>query len=253
MSAPLRRTRDDSYRGFASIYDTTMGDAAFPTVWSAFERARNQHGITFASACDVGCGTGRFLASLQRYDAQLFGVDLSAAMLQRAARRLRGKRMRLLRQDMRALRLPQPVELITCNFCTLNYCANEDDVAATLAACRANLAPGGHLIFDVLTDRGPLDGPGEVVQEISLPSGRSHWQISLEPNGTGSVVEMSTVVRDRSGRQLAWRETHRQRWYRKTVLTALLEKAGLQLRATYQMDASAADGEHWLQYVAGAP
>ncbi|HEY7639102.1 MAG TPA: class I SAM-dependent methyltransferase [Steroidobacteraceae bacterium] len=252
MSAPQRRSGEDSYRGFASIYDATMGDAAFPTVWGAFERARNQHGITFASACDVGCGTGRFLSSLRRHEAQLFGVDLSAAMLQRAARRLQGTGIRLLRQDMRALQLPQRVDLITCNFCTLNYCASDEDLAATLAACRANLTPGGHLIADVLTDRGPLDGPAEVVQEISLSSGHSRWQISLEPSGSGSVVEMSTVMRDRSGRQHAWRETHRQRWYREPLLRSLLDQSGFKVLSTQHMDATATDAQHWLQFVTGA-
>ena len=59
---------------------------------------------------ELGCGTGRISLPLVRAGVRLVGVDRSAAMLDRAARRVtalgrkqRGRRLRLIRADIRAL------------------------------------------------------------------------------------------------------------------------------------------------------
>jgi SAM-dependent methyltransferase len=249
------RSQGDAYRGFASIYDATMGDAAFPTVWEAFERARRKHAIFFASACDVGCGTGLFLKQLSRDRVRLTGVDNSAAMLRRAAQRLAGTRVRLLRQDMRKLRLPEPVELITSNFCTLNYCDNEAELVATFGSLRSNLSPNGHLLADLLIDLGPLAREESMVQKIDSPVMRSRWRISLPADGKGSVVEMHTRVRNSDGREeYEWRERHRQRWFALPLLLNLLERSGFEVMGVRRMpsDAPSAQTNRWMHLVARA-
>lgn len=253
MSAQLRAP-DDAYRGFASIYDATMGDAAFPTVWQAFEGARRKHAISFASACDVGCGTGMFLKQLSRERVMLLGVDNSSSMLRKAAQRLAGAGVRLLRQDMRKLRLPEPVDLITSNFCTLNYCDDEAALAETFGSCRSSLTPRGCLIADVLIDLGPLAREESMVQKIDSPAMRSRWHISLPANGKGSVVEILTKVRDRDGHQYQWRERHRQRWFALSLLKSLLRRSGFEVMSMRRMpgDASAAQANRWVQLVARA-
>lgn len=248
------RSPDDAYRGFASIYDATMGDAAFPTVWQAFERARRRHAISFASACDVGCGTGTFLKQLSRERVSLVGVDNSVAMLRKAAQRLVGTGVRLLHQDMRKLRLPLPVDLITSNFCTLNYCDNGAALAAAFRSFRSNLTRRGCLIADVLIDLGPLGREESMVQKIDLPLMRSRWRIYLRADGKGSVVEMHTRVRNRDGREHEWRERHRQRWFALPSLLSLLVRSGFEVMGVQRMpsDAPAAEANRWMQLVARA-
>lgn len=248
------RSPDDAYRGFASIYDATMGDAVFPTVWQAFERARRKHAISFASACDVGCGTGMFLKQLSREKVQLVGVDNSSAMLRRAAQRLTGSGVRLLRQDMRQLRLPEPVDLITSNFCTLNYCDDEAALAATFRSCRSNLTLRGCLIADVLIDLGPLGREESTVQKIDSPFMRSRWHISLPASGKGSIVEMHTRVRNRDGREQEWRERHRQRWFALPLLLSLLSRLGFEVMGVQRMpsEAPSIQANRWMQFVAQA-
>lgn len=253
MSAQLPAP-GDAYRGFASIYDATMGDAAFPTVWQAFEGARSEHAISFASACDVGCGTGVFLKQLSRERVRLWGVDNSTAMLRRAARRLAGKGVRLLRQDMCKLRLPEPVDLITSNFCTLNYCDDEAALAETFRSCRSNLTPSGCLIADVLVDLGPLAREESMVQKIDSPVMRSRWHISLPADGKGSVVEIHTRMRNHDGREREWHERHRQRWFALPLLRSLLDRSGFEVMGVRRMpsDASTAQANRWVQLVAQA-
>ena len=99
------------YSQLAAAYDRLVGNALSPIVRQSFERALGDFGVTFRSAADIGCGTGAFLAYLLRYQVPLWGVDISPAMLRIAARRLPSSRVRLLRQDIRRLALPRPVEL----------------------------------------------------------------------------------------------------------------------------------------------
>lgn len=253
MSAQVQAP-DDAYRGFASIYDATMGDAAFPTVWQAFERARSKHAISFVSVCDVGCGTGMFLKQLSRERVRLTGVDNSPAMLRRAAQRLGGAGVRLLRQDMRELRLPEPVDLITSNFCTLNYCDNEASLAAMFRSCRSNLTSGGCLLADVLIDLGPLAREESMVQKIDSPVMRSRWRIRLPADGQGSVVEIHTRMRNRDGREHEWRERHRQRWFALPLLLSLLRDSGFEVSGVSRMpsDTSTAQANRWMHLVARA-
>jgi len=248
------RSQADAYRGFASIYDATMGDATFPSVWEAFERARLKHAISLTSACDVGCGTGLFLKRLSRDRVRLMGVDNSAAMLRRAAQRLTGTRVRLLRQDMRKLRLPERVDLITSNFCTLNYCHNEAELAATFRSFRSNISANGCLLADVLIDLGPLAREESMVQKIDSPVMRSRWHICLPADGKGSVVEMHTRMRNREGGEYEWRERHRQHWFALPVLSNLLDRSGFEVLGVGRMpsDAPSTQTNRWMHLVARA-
>ena len=143
------------YALLAPIYDRLVGHAMLPAIREGFERCVQSHGIGFRSAADVGCGTGAFLAYLLRYRVPLYGVDRSPAMLRFAAARLRGRGVRLLRQDIRRLALPRPVDLITCTGDTLNYLADPGDFARALGRLARNLNRGGHLIADLLTGIPP--------------------------------------------------------------------------------------------------
>jgi SAM-dependent methyltransferase len=74
----------------------------------AREVARTIRSFKPGSVLEVGCGPGRLLALLSRIPSvmHLTGVDLSPYLLERAARRQRGRRVELLHHD--ALNLPGP-------------------------------------------------------------------------------------------------------------------------------------------------
>src|SRR5262245_728760 len=110
------------YSHLARNYDDTIGLPFFCRARRIFERLISRYGITFRTAADVGCGTGLFARYLSRnWSVPVFAVDLSAEMLRIAHRRCRGLNVCLFRQDIRFLHLPCPVDLVTCNFDTLNH------------------------------------------------------------------------------------------------------------------------------------
>ena len=122
---------------------------------------------------DLGCGSGRVLAPLLRDGHDVVGLDLSPAMLARAARRVarlgraRAGRAVLLRADLRALPLgpgglePDPGGLVDARgaggrfrfavsaFHTIQHLVEDRDLLALFRQVRALLTPTGWFAFDV--------------------------------------------------------------------------------------------------------
>jgi SAM-dependent methyltransferase len=107
------------------------------------------------SVCDLGCGTGRTALELARSGVRVFAVDLSPTMCRITRERARraGLPIRVFRADMRRLRLPEPVDLVTCEFNVLNYLPRHSDLERVARAVARALRPGGHFYFDVNTPR----------------------------------------------------------------------------------------------------
>jgi SAM-dependent methyltransferase len=108
--------------------------------------------VDLAGRCvaDVGCGDGRHLRSLARHGAQVIGVDLSMAMLARAAA-VPGATARCVRADMRRL----PLATASCDgavslFTSLGYFETEAEHAAVLAGVATAVRPGGFFMVDYL-------------------------------------------------------------------------------------------------------
>jgi SAM-dependent methyltransferase len=156
-NAVLRLARP--YSLFADHYDSAMGKDIFSVIRNIFERLMHKHRIRFSSAADLGCGTGLFARYLNsRWNAPIFGVDLSPAMLRIARENCRDSEVKLLHQDIRQLCLPNQVDLITANFDTVNHLVGDDDLPKLFRSVYKNLNPGGHFIFDIITPCNPPQG-----------------------------------------------------------------------------------------------
>jgi SAM-dependent methyltransferase len=69
----------------------------------------------------------------------------------RARARAAGAAVRVLRADMRTFRLPAPVDLVLCEFASLNHVPARRDLARVARAVMRALRPGGLFLFDVNT------------------------------------------------------------------------------------------------------
>jgi SAM-dependent methyltransferase len=217
------------YQRFAQFYDRVMGDAAAPAIERCFERSRHCYDLRFSSAADIGCGTGTFLRHLAQFCDVLYGVDRSAAMLAQARTKLAGGNVYLLQQDLRRLRLPRPVDLITCMFDTLNYMTTAASVQAALESARENLRNGGRLVFDVITGAGEAGQVRRLRQRISLPGQFAIWRLRTNGSQNRSCVEMLWRSPGEHGTAETWREVHHQRWYPLPWLCTELKRCGLQV------------------------
>ena len=112
---------------------------------------------------ELGCGTGRISLPLARAGVSVVGIDRSAPMLERAAKRLtamrkraggRGKkRLHLVRGDIRYLPFERArFKTVLAPYGVLQSLVRDKDLNATLASVADVLAPGGLFGVDLVPD-----------------------------------------------------------------------------------------------------
>jgi SAM-dependent methyltransferase len=138
------------YKWLAQYYDQI-----FARLRSPLDEARRHVLKTIspnlASACDLACGTGSTALELAGKGIKVFGVDLSPVMCRLAREKARraGLPVHVFCADMRRFRLPEPVDLITCEFDALNHIPRKTDLQLVAKAVARALRPGGYFYFDV--------------------------------------------------------------------------------------------------------
>jgi SAM-dependent methyltransferase len=219
------------YSRFASNYDVTIGIPFFRQTRDFFERLVSRYGITFRSAADIGCGTGLFARHLQvSRDISVFAVDLSEPMLRIAARNCCGTNVVLMRQDIRYLTLPRQVDLITANFDTLNHLVRVDDLRQALRRIFDNLNPGGHFVFDLVTDCLPLGPAHSYVRRFVRRRQSVTQAVRLDPLRKLLSIIVSISV---PGLMVPIIERHRERVYSPREIGAALSAAGFVIRGIH--------------------
>jgi SAM-dependent methyltransferase len=104
---------------------------------------------------ELACGSGRVTTALLRDGHEVVGLDLSAAMLERAAARIarlsRAARARstLVEGDVRAFDLGSRFPLVLMAFNSFEHLYTRVEVTACLERVQAHLEEGGRFVFDV--------------------------------------------------------------------------------------------------------
>jgi SAM-dependent methyltransferase len=85
-----------------------------------------------------------------------YAVDLAPLMCRLVRAKARRARLpvRIIRADMRTFRLPQTVDLITCEGDAINHVPHKTDLGRVAKAVHRALQPGGHFFFDVNNSLG---------------------------------------------------------------------------------------------------
>ncbi len=220
-----------SYSKLAPAYDQTVGWPAFRRTRRGFEALARRYGLRFSSAADIGCGTGLFARYLnRRWGVPVWAVDISSDMLRVAERNCLGADVRLLRQDIRCLRLPEPVDLVTSNFDTLNHLTGKDDLRVAFQRIAENLRPGGHLYFDLVTPCQPLGGGMTYVRRMNARSRQVIQQIRLDP--TRQMISIAVVMRSIDSPRPTV-EVYRERTYSLAEVGRWLLDAGFVIRGVH--------------------
>jgi SAM-dependent methyltransferase len=114
---------------------------------------------------EYGCGNGRVSLALACSGVGVTAVDASRFMLRDLEDQLRRvpkdvrARVKLVRGDMRTLRLKRQYRLVIMPFNVFSHLYSRDDVERLLRRVRAHLLPGGRLVFDVYQPKmSELDG-----------------------------------------------------------------------------------------------
>jgi SAM-dependent methyltransferase len=123
---------------------------------------------------DLGCGTGGHAHYFATQGFNVTGVDLSAAMIDRALEKKRAapsevsSLMAFRRGDIRNCRLEGQFDAVVSLFHVLSYQTSNSDQDAAFATARAHLRRNGVFVFDFWHGPAVLnDRPRHVVKEVA--------------------------------------------------------------------------------------
>jgi len=136
----------DAYAPFAAVYDDWSAGMTEDVGFYA-ELAREADG----PVVELAVGTGRVAVPVARaLGRPVLGLDVSAAMLERARERAaaEGVELDLRLGDMRELRLEQPAALVYCPFRSLLHLPTWADRRRVFERVAASLEPGGRFAWN---------------------------------------------------------------------------------------------------------
>jgi len=240
---------------FADIYDAVVGRDFWGHWWRAFERLEREHGLKYASVCDVACGTAEIARRFALRGLAVTGVDLSEDMIRVARRKCAGTAVRLRVDAMERLELETPVDLIVCCYDSLNRLATPALLEATFARFAAALAPGGHVVCDLATRRHLERDWGTGVVRAMTGGVESVWQTVWHPGRACLTVHLTAFVPGPDGAPVAVTERVEEYAHAKADIEAGIARAGLKVLEVRDMLpwAPASEAGERLFYLLEAP
>ncbi len=215
---------DQTYgNSFAEVYDDWYGDVSDAAATVTLVRGLVEGLAGGGPVLELGVGTGRLAIPLADAGLGVWGVDSSAAMLQRLRSKPGGEAVHCVLGDMVHDAPPGPfaVVLIAYNtFFNLPTAQRQHDAMAHIAQ---RLSPGGHLVLEAFIP----DDPAPVGSQVSLRSmtaDRVVLSVSVDDphqqRAEGHLIELSE---QRGVRLRPWSI----RWARPDELDAMAATAGL--------------------------
>ncbi len=221
-----------AYEAMAPVYDDFTAHHDYGLWLGNLVPKLRRHGLSGNRLLDVGCGTGKsFLPMLER-GWEVTACDISPAMLE-LARAKAGDSASLSVQDMRALPVLGEFDLVWSLDDAVNYLLSGDELGNALSGMRANLAPGGLLMFDVNCLEAYRTFFAEE-QEVVRGGRRLIWRGQGSGDAApGSIGEARLEVESRDGMEPVATHVHRQRHFPEAEVLARLDAAGLECLDVY--------------------
>jgi SAM-dependent methyltransferase len=225
------------FGNYARYYDLLYKDKDYAGEAEYVHALIQKHAPKAGSILELGCGTAVHARFLAEKGYTLHGVDLSEAMLERAAGSLcsmpaeQAGRLSFSRGDIRQIRLGKKFDVVLSLFHVMSYQPANRDLRETFATVRAHLNEGGIFIFDcwygpaVLTDRPivrvkRLEDEAISVVRVAEPV--------MYPNDNLVDVHYQVFIEDKeTGRRDELKETHRMRYLFKPEIAAFMAENGL--------------------------
>lgn len=213
---------NNSYTILADYYDLISANDCDYTKWCNYLLGiAKRYGAK--KVVDIACGTGKMTALLERHGLQLVGVDSSEQML--CAARQKGLRATLVRQDMRRLALPRPVDMAVAVNDAVNY-LKPAELAPFFCTVAQNLRSGAPFVFDVSSPYKLTRVVGNNVFYYDDDDCTLLWTNDCN----AERVKMQLALFTRSGEHYARNdESHTQYIHTREAIEHALSESGLEL------------------------
>ncbi|GFI02233.1 dTDP-3-amino-3,4,6-trideoxy-alpha-D-glucopyranose [Muribaculaceae bacterium] len=263
----------EAYTDFAGVYDIFMDDTPYEA-WADFLVSLiEKYGISAPIASsskmeercaghmeekreeilksernlvlDLGCGTGTLTELLYKRGYDVIGVDNSEDMLNiaLAKREKTGSGILYLCQDMRELDLYSTVGTVVCVCDSINYLLEDEEVEDTFSLVHNYLYPGGIFIFDFNT----VYKYEKVIGDTTIAENRETcsfiWENYYHEQERVNEYDLTIFAREDSGLFRRFSETHFQRGYTLSEMTAFVKKAGMEVVLVLDADTHKEPGE----------
>jgi len=237
MDSEVEYLRDEPAKQFDEIayfYDALMAGVPYRQWIRYIFRIIRRFGRKPVSVLDLCCGTGSVSIPLAKMGFRVTGVDISSAMVEEAYKKAAADQVKVdfYVQDAAKLSLGTKFDLVLSLFDSLNYILSPHDLEQTFARVSEHLVSGGLFIFDMNTElalAGGLFDQDNLGCRMPL---EYVWRSSYDPTTRICQIRMRFTL-TRSGSRKQVEITHFQRAYGTDEITAMLDKVGLGLLATY--------------------
>src|SRR5262249_35209485 len=134
---------------YARYYDLLYKDKPYEDEVAYIERVLRQYAPEAKTLLELGCGSGGHAAYLARGGFDVYGVDQSEWMLERAEKRRaalpkeQAARLHFSKGDVRSARVKIKADAVISLFHVMSYQTENADVDAMFATAAAHLSPGG--------------------------------------------------------------------------------------------------------------
>lgn len=226
------RWAEQAYEAIAPVYDDFTAHHDYE-LWlgNLLPKVRG-HGLHGRRLLDVGCGTGKSFLPMLKRGWEVTACDISPSMLELACAKA-GAGVRLSVEDMRELPVLGEFDLVWALDDAVNYLLSGDELREALRGMRANLAPGGLLVFDVNTLQAYRTFFAEE-QAVERGGRRLLWRGQASSDTPpGSISEARFEVESENEETAIETHVHRQRHFPEAEVLDLLATAGLECLDVY--------------------
>lgn len=214
---------DDQTYGtsFAEVYDDWYGDVSDVAASVALVESLASGGPVL----ELGVGTGRLALPMSQAGLTVWGVDSSAAMLERLRAKPGGDSVHCVLGDMVHDAPPGPFAVVLIAYNTFFNLPSATRQHEAMAHIAQRLTPGGHLVLEAFVPDDPPPA-GSQVSLRSMTADRVVLSVSVddprEQRAEGHLIELTE---QRGVRLRPWSI----RWARPDELDAMAAAAGLTL------------------------
>lgn len=216
------------YSRFARAYAAGM-ERTFSQAMARYALVQaTADGRACRAVLDVACGIGAACEFFAGTGLRVSGADVSLDMIQqaRAAVSASGLRVTYTQQDMRHVSVPEPADLATCMYDSLNFMLTESDLLTAFTAARACVRPDGTYVFDVYSPCGLATAWGPEDQVHTAADGHFVATRTTRNEQDGTHTKHFWGFDWEGSQWSAWTETHTLRAYEFPVIRDLLRRAG---------------------------
>lgn len=226
---------------FAQVYDLVGGDRhSAKMVEYCFEIFR-RFNIRATCALDLCCGTGTAIFLFLGEGLEMSGLDQSASMLAVAAKKLKGRKVKLYHKSLPNFKIPETrdsrrlrkFDLITCFYDSLNYLKNARELKTAFRSVYNHLHKGGWFIFDMNTLEALKTIWGGQVYADAKDKVAWVWKNTYYEK-TMSATCHSTFFVKRGKLWERFDEEHIERAYDNRTVLRLLREVGFQVKGFYR-------------------